>query len=281
MAASAPLIELAAITLECTILPFALSFWTGEFMFSALIMIFYEIAIREGFHVDSPFPYAVAQDEFDARRYINAIFVILIIGFAFIAKVMTLFLHLKPLLNFRTLFPKIILTEAEQKSKPAALLFFVALAWFLLLSLGSYLTYKLLINAGENLVAVIWINVFPIVVFIFGYILFRYWSKLFKKVKSYYTHSDTTEDIDTVKTELLLYFIIMALVVIIGNLLASLMFFFMGDVDWVALTMVAYFAVIIVFFLIMIWAYPKLKKRIAGKKAKKRAQKEQAEAEEK
>lgn len=277
MASIFPLPELAAITLECTILPFIISFWSGEFLLSSLIIIFYEIAIREGFHVDSPFPYADPVAEYDARRYINSIFVILIIGFAFIAKLMIVFLRLKPLLYMMTLFPKLILTEAENKAKPSPVLFFISLVWVLLLTLGSYLTYKLLINASENLVAVIWINLFPIVVFIFGYILYRYWSKLFKKVKTYYNHSDETDDADAVKTDLMLYFIIMAVCVVIGNLVASLTFYFQMDIDWTALSMVAYWAVLVVFFIIMIWVYPLLKKRIIGRKIKKRQQKEETE----
>jgi len=215
-----PLVELAALTLECTILPFILSFVTGEFMLSSLIMIFFEIVIREGLHVDSPFPYPLPSEEFDARRVINAAFVIFIIGWAFLAKLFIMFLHMKPLLVFRTFFPKMFLTESEEKSKPPALLFFFSLIWTLLLTLGTYLTYKILINSSQNVVAVIWVNVFPIACLVLGYIFFRYWSTLYKKVKTYYhKNGDEEASDDLIKTELMLYFIILTAVVVFGNLL--------------------------------------------------------------
>jgi len=278
MASSFPLVELAALVPEVTMLPFILSYMTGEFMLSSLIIIFFEIVIREGFSVDSPFPYPLPSEEFDGRRYMNAIFVIFIIGWAFIAKLFIMFLHMKPLLVFRTFLPKMVLTEAEQKSKPSSTLFFISLIWTLLLTLGTYLTYKILINSSQNLVAVIWINVFPIACFIGGYILFRYWSTLYKKIKSYY-HKNGDEDAtdDVIKTELMLYFIILAAVVVIGNLLISLMFYFQQDIDWTALSSVAYWAVVLVFFFVMLWAFSKLKKLIIGKKQKKREKKEQDE----
>ena len=48
---SDPLIALAAMNLEVTLLPFILTVWLNNWCLSSIAVIFFEIAIREGFSI--------------------------------------------------------------------------------------------------------------------------------------------------------------------------------------------------------------------------------------
>src|ERR1041385_306140 len=140
MASSSPLPALADITLECTIAPLMLALWTGNGGLTALIFIFFQIVIREGFGVNSPFPYALPNDEFDGRRIMNAIYVIYIIAFSMLGHGLLYLLDLPAMLHMTTLLPKKYLDKCGPRQEK--LMFFFAFGWILTLLLGAYLVYK-------------------------------------------------------------------------------------------------------------------------------------------
>ena len=194
MAAVNALPALADLALEISILPFILSAWTGNWCLSALVVIFWEICIREGFGVDSPFPYALPQDEFDGRRYINAIDLFVIIGYAFLGKFVVIITGLPIMLNLTSILPQRLMNSKPGCKEPreSPIMYFMSLIFILFLTLGSYVTYKVLLNNNENLVAVIWINVFPFAALILGFLLYYFWPYLYDKAKSSFKSSSST-----------------------------------------------------------------------------------------
>jgi len=252
MASAAPLPELAAAILQVTILPFWLATWTNYWFLTSILVIFWQIIISEGFGVDSPFPYANPNDDFDGRRIVNTGFVIYIIAFAFLGKLLNILLKLPTMLNIFSIIPNRLLNNSNKsKTNPSKLVFFVSLFFIIIALLGTYLTYKQLLNHNQNLPAVVFVNLFPIVVFILGYLMFRFWGAMFKGLKkqllSQYPEYEGDDKKGTaVKTMILLYFITLGILVIIGNFILSVIIYFKFDINW------ALFASIPVFFLIFV-----------------------------
>lgn len=244
MASSSPLPDLAFITLECTILPFLLCAWTNSLTLSALTVLFFEIVIREGFGVNSPFPYPNPNDEFDGRRIMNAIYPIYIIAFAFLGKILIILLKLPTMFRLSALFPSSFIGGNDKKHY-SKLFLFVSLAWLLLISLGTYLTYKILLDHSQPLVAVIWMNLFPLALFIVGFLIFYFWKSIWHSfILLVQDHIDGATK-KTAQVVLLFIFIIIGVCVIFGNLIVSLLLYFKNDVNWTALS-----APVIWFFLL-------------------------------
>jgi hypothetical protein len=255
MASSSPLPELARITTECTILPLLLTLWTGNAGVSLLVNIFFQIVIREGFSVNSPFPYPLPNDEFDGRRIMNAIYVIYIIAFAILGKILLYMVDLPSFLCLFTLFPKKYIGCEYQQDK---LMFGISLLWILVTALGTYLTYKMLLDRALNVAAVIVINVVPIGMFVLGFILFRYWSKLYTKYREMMVQYNSKPLERRFKKKylrynIIAYFVFVGIVVVLGNLVISVILYFQYDVNWTALSAPPLFLFYIAFGAFMMW----------------------------
>ena len=253
MASSSPLPELAFITLECTILPFLLCAWTNSLTLSVLPVLFFEIVIREGFSVNSPFPYVDPTDEFQGRRIMNAIYPIYIIAFGLLAKLLILLLKFPTMFKLSVLLPNSFFKRTG-KAHYSKLFLFVSLVWLLFISLGTYVTYKVLLDNSQPLVAVIWMNLFPLFVFLFAYVLFRYWKSLFKSFEKVIEDSHENSTITKTKTAQLMLILIIVTIgvsVLFGNFIISLILYFRNDVNWTALSAPAVWVVILIFIIIM------------------------------
>lgn len=281
MASSSPLPALAYITLECTILPFLLCAWTNSLTLSVLPVLFFEIVIREGFSVNSPFPYLNPNDEFDGRRIMNAIYPIYIIAFGLLAKILIILLKLPAMFKLSVLLPSSFFKTTGKKEHYSKLFLFVSVVWLLFITLGTYVTYKILLDNNQPLVAVIWMNLFPICVFIVGYLLFRYWSSLFKSfnkmVNDSIPNASTTK---TAQTILLLIIITIGIAVIFGNFIVSIILFFQTDVNWTVLCIPPVWIVIFIYIVIMRFVKDAVMKRFGGMAVhnKKEEQKESEES---
>lgn len=286
MASSAPLPELAATILQVTILPFWLAIWTNYWFLSALAVIVWQIIISEGFGADSPFPYANPNDDFDGRRIVNAGFVLYIIFFAFLGKLLILILKFPTMLNIFSIIPNRLLSpQNKTTSNPSKMAFFVSFFFIIIVLLGTYLTYKQLLNHNQNLPAVAFVNLFPIVSFLLGYLMFRFWGTMYKAFRKqlesqYPEYPPDDKKGKAVKTMLLLYFITVAILVILGNFTLSIIVYFKYDINWVLFASIPLYFALFVIIIIMIFVARAVMKRFGGLNKKKKKQKQQEVEEE-
>lgn len=270
MASSSPLPDLAYITLECTMLPFLLCVWTNSLTLSVLPVLFFEIVIREGFGVNSPFPYPNPNDEFDGRRIMNAIYPIYIICFGLLAKLLVYLLKIPVMFRLSLLLPN-SLFKRPKKERYSKLFLFVSLIWLLVLALGTYLTYKILLDNSQSLVAVIWMNLFPLFMFLGAYVMFRYWKSLFTTFEHIIEDAHEKSEIKHLKTAqtiLILLIVTIGVAVIFGNFIISIILFFKTDVNWTALSAPVLFVALLIFIIVMRFIAGAIMKKYGGLKRK-------------
>lgn len=283
MASVSPLPELAFITLECTILPFLLCVWTNSLTLSVLTVLGFEIIIREGFSVNSPFPYADPTDEFQGRRIMNAIYPIYIICFGLLAKLLILLLKFPTMFKLSVLLPNSFFKTNGKKTHYSKLFLFVSLIWLLILALGTYVTYKVLLDNAQSLVAVIWVNVFPLFMFIAAYLIFRYWKSIFKSFERLIQDSHENSAITktkTAQTMLILIIVIIGVAVLLGNFIISLILYFRNDVNWTALSAPAVWVLLLVYIIIMRFVTAAVMKKYGGLSRKEKLIEQQQKEEE-
>lgn len=278
--ASDPLPELARITLQCSMLPWLLTVWTGSPGLSAGTVLGWTIIISEGFGVNSPFPYANPNDEFDGRRIINAVFPIYIIAFALLGTLTLFLLDLPAFCHIFSLFPAKYTKGIPKQSK---LMFIIALIWILVITLGTYLTYKILLDNNQNLVAIIWINVFPAFMFLVGFLIFRYWPTMFRYYKDMMhsiVNASKCGDKEHVLHKrymvytMIAYFVILGLILILSNFIVSIILYFQYNVNWTALSIPFLFIIILIIAVVGMWLKNMIWRRLNVEKYNKSAEKE-------
>lgn len=85
---------------------------------------------------------------------------------------MIILLKYPTFLNLESIIPKQMLPPSQKVGHKSYMVFIVSLLYILLLTLGTFLTYNLLLNNNQSTVAVIWINLFPLAVFLLGWLMY-------------------------------------------------------------------------------------------------------------
>ena len=268
--ASSPLPSLASLNLEVTMLPFILAIFLNDWCLTTSAIIFFEIVIREGFGtIGSPFPFPNPSDEFDGRRIMNAVYVIYIMAFAFLGKLLIILLKFPTFLNVMSVIPKQMLSPNEKHGHKSYLVFIVSLLYILLLTLGTFITYKVLLDNNQTVAAIAFTNIFPLFMFILGWLMYRYWGSLSKSLEKQFESLDPKYTKPYFRTMLILYFCTVGFIFILGVFIQSIVCFFQFDVNFTALTSPVLWLVILIYIIIMIWISRRVMKRYGATKPKK------------